>query len=566
MGLFSKWSMQVVFITATFLYLSGLFLEVMEVDSAQYAAMSMDMARTGNYLEVMYRGVDYLDKPPLVFWTASWMYQLFGVSNWAFKLPSLLFTILALISNYKLGHLLYNKRIGFVACIILLSSQATFLMNNDVRTDTLLTGSVIFAVWQIMAFLHYHKFKNLIFGFIAIGVAMLAKGPLGIMIPVLAIGSYILGRQNYKDLFKWQWIVGLAISGLVLAPMIWGLYQQFDLHPEKEILFHSQGEPVVKSNVSGVEFYFWTQSFGRLTGENVWDDGSGPFFFVHTFLWSFLPWALLAVWAILWRIFHTIRDVFKKRPKQEWLTLGGTLLPFVAMSMSHYKLPHYIWPTFPFVAIITSEFILRISFEKPQWWKNSLTGIQLFVSTGLSIASAVLLFWAFPEPPLGVVILWAGLTLYGFYNFWIKATVNRIILSTALIALATNAVLTLHFYPNLFPYQSPAVAGKWFLENEIPTDRGFILEHESVFTFDLYSRNFYPKISRASFAELQQEECWIYANPEMLHQLDLTGYDVVEKKVLRKFHITALTAEFLNPKTREESCNDRFILHLVKTE
>jgi hypothetical protein len=110
------------------------------------------------------------------------------------------------------------------------------------------------------------------------------------------------------------------------------------------------------------------------------------------------------------------------------------------------------------------------------------------------------------------------------------------------------------------------VAGKWFLENEIPTDRGFILEHESVFTFDLYSRNFYPKISGSSFTELQPEECWIYVNPEMLHQLDLSNYEVADKQVLHKFHITALNAEFLNPDTRLEACKDRYILHLKRVQ
>lgn len=564
MGLFRKWSIQAAFIMASLLYIAGLFLDVMEVDSAQYAAMSMDMAKTNNYLEVTYRGTDYLDKPPLVFWTSSALFKLFGTSNWAFKLPSLLFTLLGLISTYKLGHLLYNKRIGFVACIILLTSQATFLMNNDVRTDTILTGAVIFAVWQIMAFLFYHKRINLIFGFIAIGIAMLSKGPLGIMIPALAVGSYLLGRQNYKDFFRWEWLLGLGIIAIMLAPMTYGLYHQFDMHPEKELLFHHVGGSTLKSNVSGVEFYYWTQSFGRITGENVWNDGSGPFFFVHTFLWSFLPWAVLAFWAIIWRVVHSFRDVFLRRAKQEWLTLGGTLLPFIAMSMSTYKLPHYIWPTFPFVAIITSEFILRVLFEKPRWWRNILTGIQAFLSIILIALSGIILFWFFPGAPWYVIVIWGGLAIFGVYNFFDSEPVNKVILSSVFVALATNSVLTFHFYPSLFPYQSSAVAGRWFKEHKVPVDKGFILDKEAVYTFDFYSRNFYPIVSESNFNPEALNEFWVYAEPERLENIDLSQFELHEEKRLKRFHITALSGDFLNPETREKTLKDRVIYHYVR--
>jgi 4-amino-4-deoxy-L-arabinose transferase-like glycosyltransferase len=71
-------------------YLCGLFPDVMETDAAQYASISAEMARTGEYLQVKHRHENYLDKPPLLFWLSSVSIDILGNKAWAYKLPSLL--------------------------------------------------------------------------------------------------------------------------------------------------------------------------------------------------------------------------------------------------------------------------------------------------------------------------------------------------------------------------------------------------------------------------------------------------------------------------------------------
>ncbi len=412
MGLFRRWAFNLLFFSAAAVYLAGLGVDVMEIDAAQYASLSREMAETGSFLEVYHRGTDYLDKPPLLFWASSFWIKIFGPYNWTYKLSSFLFSILGIISTYKLGHLLYNKRIGFVAAIMLATSQAYFLFNHDVRTDTILTGAVIFGVWQIMAFVFYRERIHLIGGFVGIGLGMLAKGPIALMVPLLAFASYFIGRKRYKEFFRTDWLLGIGILAIMLAPMVYGLYTQFDQHPEKEIPYMQDAFNRSGTNVSGVKFYFWTQSFGRVTGESVWKNESSPTFFVDTFLWAFLPWSMLAVWALFWRLSNTVADVFKGRKKQEWLTLGGFVLPFIAFSMSNYKLPHYIFVLFPFAAIITAEFVLRVLYEKPRWWRNIMLALQSLVPVGLTAVCFYILLFVFPNAP---VYVWAVfVALMGF--------------------------------------------------------------------------------------------------------------------------------------------------------
>jgi 4-amino-4-deoxy-L-arabinose transferase-like glycosyltransferase len=74
---------------------------LIDIDAAQYASMSREMASAGNYLQLYDLGKDYLDKPPLLFWLSSCSIQLFGVHDWAYRLPSILCLALALWSVYK---------------------------------------------------------------------------------------------------------------------------------------------------------------------------------------------------------------------------------------------------------------------------------------------------------------------------------------------------------------------------------------------------------------------------------------------------------------------------------
>ncbi len=86
----------------------GLFLDVMDVDATQYASMAREMLETGNYLKLYNRYENYLDKPPLIFWLSALSYKLLGVSNFAYKLPSFLFSLLAAYSTYRLAKLYYG--------------------------------------------------------------------------------------------------------------------------------------------------------------------------------------------------------------------------------------------------------------------------------------------------------------------------------------------------------------------------------------------------------------------------------------------------------------------------
>ena len=107
----------------------------MEIDAMQYASMSREILRSGNFLHFFDNGQPYLDKPPLIFWITALFFNLLGPSDFVYRLPSLLFTIILAYSTYKFSRLFYAKIVSQIAAILLISSQAIFVMNADVRTD-----------------------------------------------------------------------------------------------------------------------------------------------------------------------------------------------------------------------------------------------------------------------------------------------------------------------------------------------------------------------------------------------------------------------------------------------
>ncbi len=163
------------FAVATLVYIYGLYIDVMEIDAAQYASLSHEMLMTKSYTMLHFRQLNYLDKPPLCFWLEALSFKIFGINNISYKLPSFLFTLLAVFSTYKLAKKLYSGKIARLSALILYTCQGFFLFNHDVRTDTILTGSIIFAIWQLSEYLETRNIINYFLGFTAIAAAMLAK-------------------------------------------------------------------------------------------------------------------------------------------------------------------------------------------------------------------------------------------------------------------------------------------------------------------------------------------------------------------------------------------------------
>ncbi len=513
-------------------FVGGAFVDILEIDAAQYASISLEMLQSGSYLKVYCRAEDYLDKPPFLFWVSALSMKIFGVSGWAYKLPSILAGGHAIFSTFKLAEQLYDAEVGRTASLILGTSLAMIMMNNDIKTDTILTASTVFSIWMLVSYMDTRSWAHLIGAAIGIGISLLTKGPIGIMMPALAIGGHLIIKQQWQRIFDPRWAVLLLMVGAMLIPMCIGLYRQF--------------------GTEGLKFFSWTQSFGRITGESTWRNDTTVFFFVHVFLWSFLPWSLLALAALAKRFTRLGADL--KNPSSEFYTLSGIILVGIGLSLSRFKLPHYIFIVFPLVAIITARYVHQLSTHVT--WAR----LQLATTSITLILLAVLLPYCFPNGGyVSVVILAVGLvaTLVSFFMLYRHM---QTVLPSVIGFMAIGLALNLHFYPEVLKYQANSVVGRWVTERHVEHDR-FISFATGGYALDFYAQRTVPwkPDAQRSIAAIR-EGTIVYADSDRYNDLIRFGSVPDSSLAFTNFKVQNLTLEFLNPATRQDVTGIRYLL------
>jgi 4-amino-4-deoxy-L-arabinose transferase-like glycosyltransferase len=417
---------------------AGSFVDVMEVDAAQYATMSRDMLGQADPLKLYFRGADYLDKPPLLFWTSALSFSLFGVHNWSYKLPSILAALMAVYATHRYARLFHGPVAAVWAAFLFATSVSFVLMTNDVRTDTLLTAAIITSVWTGSEFIARGHVGWLIAASASVAMGMLAKGPMGAVAPFTILGLQVILDRRWQVLRDPRLLLVPLVIGIMLLPMLKGLHEQHGLH--------------------GIRFFFWEQSFGRITGENRWKDDSSPLYFLHELPWLVLPWTffmLFGWWKGLRRAFSLGGSVERGGPV-------GALLLFIAISLSRFKLPHYIYPILPILAVQGGR---ALSDGLPL----VLYRVQRTVAVILALLACFIFFWAFPAGWQWTSLLALALLAMHFLRGARSDRTGVLVGASLWIAIAWG--VNTQFYPALLTYQSNAQVGKWMSSRQIPPDK-----------------------------------------------------------------------------------------------
>lgn len=441
-----KFFFTVSIISLVLILLRALFIPIMEIDAAQYASISREMLERGEFLQITDQFQDYLDKPPLLFWLSALSLKLFGISSFSYKIPSFLMALWGVYGLFALCRHLYDTSTAKTAALIYMGSLGFILMTNDVRTDTMLTAFIILSVWQLYEYFEFKKWQSLLLTSLFIAMAMLTKGPIGCVAPLMAVIPHYIFKGRFEVFRDPRLMLIPTLVLLLLSPMIYGLYVQYDLQPHKEV-YGLKGP-------SGIRFYFWDQSFGRITGTSQWANDKGPFFFVHTLLWAFLPSSLLLISAVI----HQVKNI---RFLKEYISLAGFLLPGIALSFSGYKLPHYIYITIPFASMLTARYLHHV-----KYLQYVHTGFLKFLGV-ISIALSVFLMYCFKYSVIYILLLAVCtlLLIVALKNNDKNKTLSLSVLSSIIIACTLN----FHFYPNLLRYQAGSELSFYIKDENIST-------------------------------------------------------------------------------------------------
>ncbi|MGB5238898.1 MAG: glycosyltransferase family 39 protein [Flavobacteriaceae bacterium] len=534
-------------------YIAGLFVTLFENDSAQFAVMAMRMVQENDFVNLIKGNEEYLDKPHLHYWLAGISYLIFGIQDWAYRIPGVLASLLAALSCYGLGKELYREEVGKLAALIFLTAQTIVLSNIDVRTDAVLTGFTAFSLWQLVRYIKSDRLIHLVLGAIGAGLAFSTKGQIAILVIGLPILCHLWYKRRWDKLIHWRTLIGILVFILVLIPVLYAYYQQFDLHPEKVI--RGRGER------SGIFFILWEQSFERLSGEGVGKNSSDYFFFFHTFLWVFLPWTIIGILAFTRRWREILRSGLKRLEKKEFLTAGGITLIFILISFAQFKLPHYLNITIPLFAVLSASYLWDIAKEGRLRLQRFLIGTQLFIASLVVIVSLILCLSVFEAGWWGSnLLLLVGIVLLIYLSWRSKDFIGRIITISVCSAILLNGVMNLHFYPSLLNYQGGSSMSEIVHSEKIPVDSIYKLSERHTWGLDFYNR--YP-VKLLSVEDLgAHHDLWLYITDKELKSLQQLGHDWDRQYTVDQFRITRLQGRFLNPASRKEVLNKMHLVHL----
>lgn len=521
----------------------GLFLPLMENDSAQHATMAMRMYLENDFFTIMRGNEAYLDKPHLHFWLSALSFKIFGIHAWAYRIPALLFTSLGAISVFQLTKELYHKKLAHYGALIFLTSQSIILANHDVRTDAVLTGAIIFSIWQLFLFTKTKKILPIVLGTIGMGLAFSTKGLFGVFIICISLLFHLLYTRNLRIILTYKTIIGLFAFALTILPVLLAYHSQF-------------GD-------EGVSFILWDQNFDRLNANNLVKSNPDYSFFFHTLLWVFLPWAIIFYVALFSRVKELIKSKFKMLSYVEVLTFAGALVTILILSTSQFKLPHYLNPFIPLFSVFVVGFLNSLNQNSKFKTLNTLLYIQYFVCFVSVLLIVYLLFFTFEFPRvyaiIGVVLL---LSLLGYRILKSEGSYHKLLNISIALMIFANFGLNAYFYPQLLTFQAGIPMSKSIEEKGISKDDIYVHNENYSWTLDFYTQRNSPNITTGELRTLNKD-IWLYTDKEQsLEELRKNGISIKEQLIVDHFRVTKLNAKFLNPESRPSKLKKGYLLHI----
>lgn len=530
----------------TFLNATGLFPPIMELDGALYACIAKQMAQTGDFVNLYAVGTDWLDKPHFPFWIAALSYRIFGVNTFGYKFPALLAFLSSVVYTYHFARLTYSKAVAQVATLVLLTAFHGVLSNSDVRAEPYLMPLIIGPVYHFYRVFLGGRFYHLLLGSLLTGCALMTKGVF-VLIPIGAgLILHWLLTGHWRELLHGRWYLAVVLAVVFTLPEIYCLYQQFDLHPEKVVFG--------KTGVSGVKFFFWDSQFGRFFNTGPIKGEGDKFFFVHTLLWAFLPWSLPLYVSVGQAVTRLIK---RQNALPEYVSLGSGLATFALFSLSGFQLPHYLNIVFPFYAILTAQYLVRLVPIAARRWTVGQTVIGLLI-TVLAIG---LLLLVQPAQMVSAIVWVVLITLATFY-FFRQNSLESLMGRMMGVMLVLAVTLNLFLYPTFLQYQAGMTAARYANEQPSLAKQSTILYEPgsgvgggSFWSYEFYADapTHYARTDSTLRKQLHSGKKQVFLTAEDADSLSKRGFTLRTLAVFPYFHVSQLTYDFLNPATRSQT-------------
>jgi 4-amino-4-deoxy-L-arabinose transferase-like glycosyltransferase len=336
-------------------------------DEGRYSEISREMAATGDFVTPRLNGLKYFEKPPMQYWASAIAFKVLGESEFSARLYTALCGLGCILLMAYVGWCLYDAETGLIAALVLLAAPYFAAMNEIVTLDTGLT------FWMTLAMSGFllsqaaqdetARKRWLWLAWAATGGAVLSKGLIGLVFPAAAVFLYGVVTKNPRMWLRMEWLIGGVIFLAVTAP--WFVL-------------------VSRANPEFLHFFFIHEHFERFLSEGHRRTEAWWFFFPILFV-GFLPWMVALIPAIQrgWRE-TPLANGF--RPLAFILLYAAFILAFFSKSSS--KLPAYILPFFPVLALVLARYIQTADTKRLAWFVMPIVPVGLIGMYAAYVAPA----------------------------------------------------------------------------------------------------------------------------------------------------------------------------------
>jgi 4-amino-4-deoxy-L-arabinose transferase-like glycosyltransferase len=366
-----------------------------DVDEGRNTTAAGEMRASRNWIVPTFNNRLRVDKPALLYWLQAAAYHFFGMNEFAARLPSALAALAAVLLCYELGRRMFSAAAGLCGGLIVASTPMFCAAARFANPDALLncfTVLTFFLFWRGYPHARWWWFASL---GAAMGLAVLAKGPVGLVLPLAVMSLFLLWNREWRLFWNRKFLVGVGTFSVVALP--WYIFV------------------AIETKAEFLQGFLLKHNWERLLSPMENHRGS-ILYYPAVMILGFAPWSLFfgpAVWYSIWSTVSRPRGklqsawergadreepgepasgIAERRLRAYRLLVCWIVVYLMSFTLAATKLPNYVLPIYVPTALLCGRFLDRWrcgAIEPANWTVRLALGGMAF--TGLAVAFGLML-------------------------------------------------------------------------------------------------------------------------------------------------------------------------------
>ena len=356
-------------------------------DEGIYGSIAYEMSQSGDGITPMYNHAPRFDKPPLYFWLTAITFKFYGVSELTVRLWPALFGVASVFLVFFIGLRLWSQGAGLLAALVLLTSLQNTVQSRVAVMDSTLTFWLLLCIWFLISWYKSKDWKLFYWAMAASAIAALVKGPIALLFPTIVLLITLGIRKELQLLKDKRVFIGLGVFLLVSGP--W--YAMVTL----------------VNGMSYLSEFFGYHNFERYT-RLIEQHGSAWYYYIFSLMGGFFPWSAFLILPVAFTLKTKGIRGLNKLDFESLLFLVWVAFIFIFFSCSRSKLPGYIFPIYPILALVVGHALSCVFSKEAEcsclgelWKKGEISWVRvcLLLFVVLAEVFAFAMFYALKTVP-----------------------------------------------------------------------------------------------------------------------------------------------------------------------